>query len=143
MTINGCGSRRGGSALELAFFLPWFVFLFVGVLDWGFYMHALISTESAARTAVLYTSSKEANVADGTTACAYVLEELRVMNNITPGLTTCNALPVIVTATKEDPGPDGLPAAKVTVTYQTQQLIPIPRLMPGRVTIYRVARMKL
>jgi hypothetical protein len=39
----------GGSALEFALLMPWYVFLFVGAFDWGFLAHALISTESAAR----------------------------------------------------------------------------------------------
>jgi TadE-like protein len=34
--------------------LPWVLFLFVGAYDWGFYAHALISTENAARTAALW-----------------------------------------------------------------------------------------
>ena len=36
--------RRGGSVLEMAMLMPWYVFLFVGAFDWGYYAHALIST---------------------------------------------------------------------------------------------------
>lgn len=39
--------RRGHSALEFAFFLPYLLFLFVGAFDWGFYSWALLSTENA------------------------------------------------------------------------------------------------
>jgi len=48
----------------MALLLPWYFFLFVGTFDWGFYAHALISTEAAARTAVLYTSQSSATASD-------------------------------------------------------------------------------
>ena len=48
--------RTGSSVVEFAFLVPWFVFLFVGVLDMGYYNYALITAQSAAlaneRTAV-------------------------------------------------------------------------------------------
>ena len=62
MTDTVRKNRRGGSALELAFFLPWYIFLFIGAFDWGFYAHALISAENAVRVAVLYTSSAGAGI---------------------------------------------------------------------------------
>jgi hypothetical protein len=48
-------ARRGTSTIEFSMMMPWFVFLFVGAFDWGFFAHALISTQSAARVAALYT----------------------------------------------------------------------------------------
>src|ERR1700683_705240 len=63
--------QRGGSALEMALLLPWYFFLFVGTFDWGFYAHALISTEAAARTAVLYTSQSVATASDQADACRH------------------------------------------------------------------------
>src|SRR5262245_1258915 len=98
MTLSKRKKCRGGSALEMALFRPWYVFLFVGAYDWGFYAHALISTASAARVAALYTSTDTTTQADATTACTYAIEELRIAPNISSTLTTCSALPIIVTA---------------------------------------------
>ncbi len=135
--------RRGGSALEFALVLPWYIFLFVGVFDWGYYAHALISTEDAARVAALYTSSDADNVSDSAGACQYAWRALKVQVNLssTPSC-PATALPVIVTASEVN-GPDGNFAAQVSVTYQTQRLIPIPGLLPGRATIHRVVQMRL
>lgn len=121
--------------------MPWLVFLFIGAFDWGFYAHALISTESAARVAALYTSGSSTTAANQTNACAYALEELRIISNVA-SVTTCNALPVIVTAVAKN-GTDGQPASEVSVTYQTQTLIPIPGLLTKQATFYRVVQMRL
>ena len=136
---------RGGSALEMAFFMPWYIFLFVGVYDWGFYAHAMISTASAARVAAIYTSTNATTQADSTMACTYALEELRIAPNIGTSMTTCNALPVIVTATAKTgvQSADGQAASEVAVTYQTNQLIPIPGLLKAQHTFYRVVQMRL
>ncbi len=132
--------ERGGAALELALFLPWFVFLFVGAFDWGIYAHSLISVESAARAACLYTSHASANKADSTTACTYVVAEMKISPNVTAA--TCGALPLIVTAAGAT-GPDSREASTVTVTYQTPKLIPIPGLLEGQATITRVVTMRV
>ena len=121
--------------------LPWYIFLFVGAFDWGFFAHGLISTESAARVAAL-ANAVDGQPANSTTACTYVLSELRTAVNIAGNLTSCTSLPVIVTATQVS-GPDSAPAAQVTVEYQTQQVIPIPGLLNAQYTFYRVVQMKL
>src|SRR5215471_19236326 len=95
--------KRGGSALELSLLLPWFVFLFVGAFDWGFYAHALISTESAARVAALYGANATGGAVSATTACSLVLDELKITTNVAT-LTGCtgtlsDAQPVIVSTT--------------------------------------------
>ena len=110
--------------------MPWFVFLFVGAFDWGFYAHALISIESAARVAVLYTSKSSATASDQATACTLALQELSVAANV-PTSGTCSSLPVIVTATAVI-GADSQPASEVSVTYQTLRLIPIPGVLPWK-----------
>ncbi|HEY1340556.1 MAG TPA: TadE/TadG family type IV pilus assembly protein [Bryobacteraceae bacterium] len=140
--------QRGGSALEMAFLLPWYIFLFVGAFDWGFYAHALISTESAARVAAIATSASNSTAADSTLACTYALEELRIVSNI-GSTTTCSGTPVTVTATKlcssgcTSNSADGNPASQVAVTYTTQSLIPIPMLLAKQATFYRVVQMRL
>lgn len=149
MRYTGREGRRGGSALEVALFLPWFVFLFIGVYDWGFYARALISTQSAARVAALYASEDPSNNAritgaDGGT-CYYALSELRFNPGVTSSVTSCSSYPVIVSSAKVTgtATADGQPAVNVDVAYQTAQLIPIPGLLKGRMVVRRIIQMKL
>ena len=135
------GSRRGTSAIEFALMMPWFAFLFVGAFDWGFFAHALISTQSAARVAALYTSKGASTAADQATACTLALEELSAAANV-PGSGTCTSFPVVVTAAQVT-GADNQPASEVTVTYQTLSLIPIPGLLSRQFTFSRTIQMRL
>jgi Flp pilus assembly protein TadG len=133
----------------MALLLPWYFFLFVGTFDWGFYAHALISTEAAARTAVLYTSQSQATASDQANACILANEEMRIVPNISnTDATTCTASPWIVTAVQAGAGQtalsaDSLPASQVTVTYTTLSLIPIPFVLTNKATFYRVVTMRL
>jgi Flp pilus assembly protein TadG len=139
--------QRGGSALEMALMLPWYIFLFVGTFDWGFYAHALISTESAARVAVLYTSQSSTTAADQADACILANEELRISANISnTGTPTCAASPLVVSATSvaAASSPDGAGAAsKVSVTYTTVGLIPIPGALEASASFTRTVTMRL
>ena len=116
------GRRRNGghAVLEVALLSPWIFFLFMGTLDMGFYSHALIATQNAARSAAAHTSRTALTAADTAGACQYALEELKAMSNART-LTNCNAAPLIVTATAVT-GADGWPASSVSVTYRTNQL---------------------
>jgi Flp pilus assembly protein TadG len=142
-------SQRGGSALEMALMLPWYLFFFVGAYDWGYYAHALISTESATRIAAQYTSQSSSKASDQATACILANEELRISPNVSStGTPTCTSSPVIVTAVQAGTGQttssaDNLAASQVTVTYTTIGLIPIPGLLKSSTTIYRVVQMRL
>lgn len=136
---------RGGSALELALLLPWYLFLFVGAFDWGYYAHALISTESAARVAATYAATSASDAADTATVCTFVIQELSVVANMA-NVTTCGGSSPVSVTTSEVTGansPDGQDAAKVTVQYTTQQLIPIPGLLSAQHTFYRTVEMRL
>jgi Flp pilus assembly protein TadG len=129
--------------IEVALMAPWVFLLFMGVMDAGFFLHALINVENAARVAVRHTSSDVSLVADpGGVACQFVLAELGSLP--LPGATrptSCSALPVIVSASAV-PSLDGEAApvqgAQVSVTVQTLPLVPIPGLV-GQLTITRVA----
>jgi Flp pilus assembly protein TadG len=134
--------RRGSSAIEFALLIPWYVFLFVGALDFGFYSYALIGVQSAARISAMYTASSALSASDATTSCSYALDQLRGMPNVGQSLSTCSASPLVVTAALVT-GPDGSNATSVTVTYTTPQLIPIPRLLPGVLTISRTVQMRV
>jgi len=133
--------QRGGSALEMALLLPWYAFLFVGVFDWGFYSHALISTQAAARSAALYTSTSSSTAADQSTACIYARSELKVASNVS-GSTSCTSSPLIVSASSVT-GADGQAASQVTVKYQTLGLIPIPGLLSQQFWISYTVQFRL
>ncbi len=144
---------HGHSALEFAFFLPYLLFLFVGAFDWGFYSWALMSTENAARTAALYTSSSSTTAADSAGACNIATAELADAPNVAAnpavaktagsGSATCTGNPITVTATSVTSGADGAAASQVSVTYKTPQLIPIPGSLTGQLSITRVVEMKV
>jgi Flp pilus assembly protein TadG len=130
--------RRGHAVLEVALLSPWIFFLFIGTLDLGFYTHALIATQNAARAAAAYTSRIPLKVDDSLGACTYALAELNAMSNVR-SLASCNALPLIVTASKVT-GVDGSDASSVSVTYRTNKWIPIPGLA-GQLTVTRTVQM--
>ena len=134
-------ARQGGHAiLEVSMVAPWLLFLFSGVFDMGFYEYCLISTENAARVAAFHTSSFSAYAGDSDGACQYALAEMKMLSNVN-SLTTCNAEPLVVTATSVT-GVDGNAASSVSVTYTTNQLIPIPGLT-GKTTIRRIVQMRI
>jgi Flp pilus assembly protein TadG len=130
--------RRGHAVLEVALLSPWIFFLFVGTLDMGFYTHALIATQNAARAAVANTSRNALTAADSAAACQYALAELKAMSNVRT-LANCNSTPLTVTASAVT-GVDGWPASSVSVTYQTNRMIPIPGLV-GQLNVTRTVQM--
>lgn len=140
--------RRGHAIIEVSLMAPWIFFLFIGVLDFGFYAYASIATESAARVAVEQTSTDANSAADAMAACTYARGELKSLPNMN-GVTTCatsassvsQTQPVAVTAAQVV-GADGTQASQVTVTYQTIPMIPIPGVM-GQMTLTRTAQMRL
>jgi Flp pilus assembly protein TadG len=133
--------ERGSSVIEVSFLAPWIFFLFVGVLDFGFYSYAAISVQNAARAVALYTSSGPGTAADSAGGCTYAKQELGSLPGVTSGM-ACAALPLIVNA-QAVTGPDGAAATQVSVTYQTLPMIPIPGMMMGQMTITRVVQMRL
>ena len=128
--------------------VPWFLFLFVGAFDFGFFSYSLVATQSAARMAALYASTSSTTAANPSRACFFALEELRDMPNVTSSLSTCtsgavtNAAPVGI-STQSVTGADGAAAAQVTVSYLTIPLIPIPGLLTARTTIVRMVQMRV
>ena len=142
-TASGKQKRpdQGHAVIEVSLLAPWILFLFVGALDLGFYSYALICTQNAARVAAIYTSSSSALAADSAGACQAALAEMNTMANVR-SLSSCTSYPLIVTATS-GAGVDGDAASTVSVTYQTNQLIPIPGLLRSRLTVTRQAQMRI
>jgi Flp pilus assembly protein TadG len=135
-------SLRGIAVLELALLAPWLLFLFVGILDWGFLSVSLISLENGTRVAALYTSGSTITASDSSSACRLVLGELRSVPNIGSNVTNCTAGPIVVTANAVT-GPDSGAASKVTATYTTMRLVPIPGLLSSQVTLTRSVTMRI
>lgn len=134
---------RGSAVIEMALLAPWFLFLFIGIVDMGFYCQELIAVENAARVAAEYTSTGASVADDASGACTKVRAELAMLPGIS-GLSTCSALPLVVTATK-GAGLGSLgTASTVTVQYQTRKMVPIPSLLENQFTFSRtvVARVK-
>jgi Flp pilus assembly protein TadG len=134
-------SERGSTLIEFALLFPMLFFLVIGVFDVGFLINALITVENAARIAVLDTSASAGTSGSSSLACADVLQELAALPNHSRLPSSCNASPLQVTAVAIPAGPDGNSASKVTITYQTIQLIPIPGV-PGNLSITRTAEMR-
>jgi Flp pilus assembly protein TadG len=131
--------------VEFALLMPWYVFLFVGAYDFGFYCYGMIATENAARVAALYcsgSSSLASNCDAGYAACNYALDQLRYMPNVGTAMAAPCAAPVVVT-TSLVTSVDSTDAAQVTVAYTTPSLIPIPGVLPGTLTITRTAVFKV
>ncbi len=158
--------QSGSAVIEAALMMPWIAFLFVGILDFGFYSTAAIATQNAARAAAI-------QLANGSTidACQTILNELRLMPN-TFGVTTCGALPSDVTnampvaycaTTLNDTANTtcsstytkcadcaGSPATgtnaksiQAVVTYQTVPLVPIPGILMGQMRLTRIAEARV
>ncbi len=127
--------------VEFVLNFMWLFFLFIGALDFGFFGYAIIAVQNAARVGALYTSSKATHDADQVGACTYILAELNELPNYSSLPATCNASPLTVTATTLTAS-DNTTASRVTITYQTLQLIPIPGL-PGILSITRAAQMRV
>jgi len=150
--------RRGNAIVEVTLLMPWILFLFLGIFNFGFYAYALISVENAARAAAMYTAGSSALAGSGQIACNVVLEELRSL----PGIGASSMCTFdgsawtagasghiwvtarLLDASAGQPGPDGASAAEVAVTYRHPDnlLFSLPFLMGNR-SFTRVVRMRL
>jgi len=140
-------SRReqGSSLVEFGFLLPWCVFLFIGILDFGFFAYALIATQGAARVGAIYASGSTSTALDTATTCGYAIDQLRGLPNIGSTLSTCNSSPLTVTTNlvSGSSSPDGSNAVNVSVTYVSPSLVAIPGILPGQITITKSVLMKI
>lgn len=169
MTTSTKRKRRegGNSIVEVALLAPWIFFLFVGIFDLGFYTYAVICTENAARAGAILTASG-AGAQSSAAACAAAWDELRGLPNVAGLSQNCNTLPVVVTQETlctqgtvkpstivcTNPGPCAdcgnttdptgrAASSRVAVQYQSIPLVPIPGILTGRMTITRIAEMRI
>jgi Flp pilus assembly protein TadG len=150
-------ARRGNAIIEFSLLVPWYIFLFVGAFDFGYFSYSLIATQSAAREGALYCSSFNSSspCADSAKSvhCEYALDQLRMLPNVGGALTSCGtgttvtaSAPVAVSSATltalTSPDLTANSATAVTVVYMTPSLIPIPGLLPGVLTITRTVKMR-
>jgi len=127
--------------MELALLSPWFFFLFVGLLDWGFYAYSLVTLETATRAATSWNANHN-DPTNAVLACQIVTSEMQTLINMS-GVTTCGGTSAVSVSATQVNGPDSAPAAQVAVTYTTPSLIPIPGLLAKQFTITRVVVMRI
>jgi Flp pilus assembly protein TadG len=138
--------QSGQAVVEVALLVPWLVFAFVAAFNFGIFAYALISTQNAARSGAMYASQSLTVAQSGTIVtqvCTYVLGELGDAPGVGSGVTTCTGTPVTVTVTARTPGAGNMNTVQVSVTYNTMQLIPLPGLMAGSLSITRMVEMPI
>jgi len=171
---ENCPSKRrrnGHSVMEVALMAPWIFFLFVGILDAGFYSYAAICTQNAARAAALQTAAGVGAQSD-TIACLAALSELKFLPNVKAlSLTTCGANAAAITAaapvavqrktlcatatvipttlTCDAPGcadctqDNKAASSQVAVTYQTDKMVNVPGIITNQLTLTRVVEARI
>jgi Flp pilus assembly protein TadG len=143
--------ERGQALIEVTLLCPWILFLFMGIYDFGFFAYAAICTQNAARAAALASAETATSTL---TPCSAALGELRMILNVTPSL-TCNSLPVVVTVTTLTNATSpvcadcgllpytGATSKQASVQYQSPPMFLIPGIMNGRLTLTRIAEMRV
>lgn len=145
MTLRSLERRTGQAVIEVTLLVPWVVFSFVAAFNFGIFAYAMISTQNAARSGAMFAAQSLAVAQSGsavTQVCPYVLGEL----GDAPGagsLASCTSSPVTVTVTPRTPGSGNMNTVTVAVTYSTMQLIPLPGLMAGSLSITRSVEMPI
>ena len=142
-------SQAGNAIVEVALLVPWIFFLFVGILDVGFYTYALMAVDNAARTAALQTSLSAGTAGDDAVACFAATREMQSLPNVY-GKFTCAASAGGVTQTTPIFAQATLNTARsgdfstiVTITYAAVPLVPIPGVLTGQMTMTRTAEVRV
>ena len=169
-TFLGKDRRRGSAVVEAALLMPWICFLFVGILDSGFYTYGAMATQNAAR-AVAIQSANSGGLLTSTAMCQAVKNEMGFLGNVVL-MSGCAATQAGVNNTMPTPTPIwvcagtltstsasscGLPAAicadclldttaqsvQAVVTYQSVPLVPIPGILPEQLQLTRIAEARV
>ena len=155
--------QNGNAVVEMAFLMPWIAFLFVGVLDSGFYTYAAIATQNAARAVAIQSGNSGGTIS---ALCQSAKNEMGFLPNV-PG-TSCaasqaavsNTTPIWVCTgilTNTSGSVCGLPAATcadcslnagarsvlAVLTYQSIPLVPIPGILPLKLQLTRLAEARI
>ena len=163
-------NRRGSAVIEAALMMPWIAFLFVGILDFGFYSYAAMATQNAARAVAIQTASGASS-----DACTTAKNELSFLPNVV-GMGACaatqstvsNTTPLWVCTAVLDDTSGGNPAQcppvpaancadcagspatstnpsaiQAVVTYLSVPMIPIPGILIGQMQLTRIAEARV
>lgn len=150
MKTQSKASQAGTAMVEFGLIFPVFLLIVLVAVDFGVYVMAFVSVESAARAAVMRNSSGKESASDQATACRIVKDALKGLPSAGSASADCSTAPVTVTAAYCDsdrpcPGipstADGDPATVVTVQYHVPAMFQIP--LVGGLTISRTAQMHL
>ena len=79
--------ERGQAMVEVTLMAPWIFFLFIGIMDFGFYSYEAITTENAARVAANQIAKSSGF---SSTACALVVPEMSLLVNVAGAATPCS-----------------------------------------------------
>jgi Flp pilus assembly protein TadG len=142
-------SNAGSAIVETALMMPWLVFLFMGILDFGYYSYAAICTQEAARMAAIQFSTRGSNTCQAALGALNGLPNVNIANGCAASKgAMSSSQPVAVAATELSGSacPDfayahagaSIQCEQVIVTYQTVPMFPIPGLT-GQMTLSRLA----
>ena len=83
--------QRGQAIVEASLMMPWLVFLFVGVLDFGFYAYTAICVQNAARAVAIASANPMSTVKP----CDAALGELNTLphGSVSLAASTCTQYP--------------------------------------------------
>jgi len=116
MRVADNPEARPKRSVEASLMMPWLAFLFVGILDFGFYSYSAISIQNAARAAALRTANSQFSFSTAT-ACIAALGELRGLPNMI-GVNTAQLQPARLRMRR--------PAAVVVTALDTPRLRRVP-----------------
>ncbi|MBI2685877.1 MAG: pilus assembly protein [Acidobacteria bacterium] len=142
--ISRRGKRQAGhAAVEAALMAPWIFLLFAMVFDLGFYSYAVIATQNAARSGVMFTSGS-GDATDAAGAFLIARRELQGMPNVSSTTTMASSKgtistsqPIFVVATAlTDENGTASNKAHVEVTYKSPNFF----LLPGLTNILTLTR---
>jgi Flp pilus assembly protein TadG len=144
---------KGTSIIEVTLMAPWLLFLFIGIVDVGFFSYSIISVQNEARAAALYTSISKSAASDQVGACNIVFNEMKYSSygrGTFPSSCNSTANGLLVTATWVPAAgaggltcPDSHDCTRVVVTYKTPFMVPIPGVLPNQMTITRIVTMRV
>lgn len=163
--------RRGSAVVEAALLAPWIFFLFVGILDSGFYTYSAIATQNAARAVAIQNANAGGTVTTAA-SCQAAKNELALLTNVV-GMGTCAATqaavsdstpiwvcvgilndtasapcvpPAVACADCTGSGASAITPAKsvqAVVTYRSVPLVPIPGILPVQLQLTRIAEARV
>jgi len=166
MVRNRRKREKGSALVEAALLMPWVWFLFVGILDSGFYTYSAMATQNAVR-AVAIQAGNLGGVMTSAQMCTSARNEMGFLGNVVL-MSNCaasqaavsNAAPIWVCAgilTNVSGSACGLPAAtcadcgldagarsvQAVLTYQSIPLVPIPGILPEQLQLTRIAEARI